>query len=178
MIDWYDKNQCHDKDSNGHDRTNGRIFKVSFGEPKHVAVNLAGELSRTLVALQTSPNEWHARHARRVLQERGPNAEAAKLLVDLREKNRDNTPIALRALLAQRAVGGLSDPTAIEHALADPDPVIRAWTIQLATEQGPPPAPILARFTDLAQKRPVADGPSLPGFGAPASAARKAVGYR
>ncbi len=31
MIDWYDKNQCHDNDVNGHDRTNGRIFKVSYG---------------------------------------------------------------------------------------------------------------------------------------------------
>ncbi len=140
MIDWYDKNQCHDNDANDHDRTNGRIFKVSFGQPKHVAVNLAAETSRTLVALQTSPNEWHARHARRILQERGPNAEAANLLVDLREKNRGNTPIALRALLAQRAVDGLSDPAAIEHALASPDPVIRAWTIQLATES-PHPRP-------------------------------------
>ena len=35
MIDWYDKNQCHHNDVNGHDRTNGRIFKVSYGETKH-----------------------------------------------------------------------------------------------------------------------------------------------
>ncbi len=149
MIDWYDKNQCHHNDVNGHDRTNGRIFKVSFGQPRHVPVNLAGEQSRTLVALQTSPNEWYARHARRILQERGPNAEAAELLLDLRKKNGANTSIALRALLAQRAVNGLSDPAAIEQALTDPDPVIRAWTIQFATEQGTPPDPILARFTDL-----------------------------
>ena len=30
--------------------------------------------------------------------------------------------------------------------------MIRAWTIQLATEQRPPPAPILAKFTELARK--------------------------
>ncbi len=30
MIDWYDKNQCHHNEVNAHDRTNGRIFKVSL----------------------------------------------------------------------------------------------------------------------------------------------------
>ncbi len=33
MIDWYDKNQCHHNNVNGHDRTNGRIFKITFGKP-------------------------------------------------------------------------------------------------------------------------------------------------
>jgi putative membrane-bound dehydrogenase-like protein len=154
MIDWYDKNQCHHNDVNGHDRTNGRIFKVSFGDPRIKPVNLAGETSLALVALQTSPNEWYARHSRRILQERGPNAEAAQLLLELRHKARGNTAVALRALLAQHAVGGLRDPAAIGQALADPDPAIRAWTIQLATEQGPPSAPILARFTELARTDP------------------------
>ena len=32
--------------------------------------------------------------------------------------------------------------------------MIRAWTIQLATEQGPPAAPILARFAELARTDP------------------------
>ena len=40
MIDWYDKNQCHHNDVNGHDRTNGRIFKISFGDTKAVAQDL------------------------------------------------------------------------------------------------------------------------------------------
>ena len=52
----------------------------------------------------------------RILQERGPNAEAAEMLVELRRKSRGNTAVALRALLAQHAVGGLSDPAAIEQA--------------------------------------------------------------
>ena len=38
--------------------------------------------------------------------------------------------------------------------LADADPAIRAWTIQLATEQGPPAAPILAKFAELARSDP------------------------
>jgi putative membrane-bound dehydrogenase-like protein len=34
MIDWYDKNQCHLNTIESHDRSNGRIYKVSYGEPK------------------------------------------------------------------------------------------------------------------------------------------------
>ncbi len=34
MIDWYDKNQCHNPDPDAHDRTNGRIFKVVYGDTK------------------------------------------------------------------------------------------------------------------------------------------------
>ena len=177
MIDWYDKNQCHHNDVNGHDRTNGRIFKVSFGDPKHQTVNLAGETSRSLVALQSSPNAWFASHARRILQERGPNVEAAEMLVELRRKSRGNTAVALRALLAQHAVGGLRDPAAIEQSLADPDPAIRAWTIQLAVEQGPPPSQILTKFLSLARHRPFAVGSSLPRFGDAAAAPRPALGY-
>jgi putative membrane-bound dehydrogenase-like protein len=33
MIDWYDRNQCHHGDVNGHDRSNGRIFKISYELP-------------------------------------------------------------------------------------------------------------------------------------------------
>ena len=155
MIDWYDKNQCHHNDVNGHDRTNGRIFKVSYGATKHQAINLASQSSEALVGLERSPNEWHARHARRILQERGPSKEVSRLLYDLAEKTRGEPAVQLRILLAQHAVGGLSDPAMIEQWwLLDSDPTIRAWTIQLVTEQGTPPAPILAKFAELARTDP------------------------
>ena len=35
IIDWYDMNACHHTNVEGHDRTNGRIFKVSYGKSKH-----------------------------------------------------------------------------------------------------------------------------------------------
>ena len=41
MIDWYDKNQCHHNDVNAHDRTNGRVFKVSYGDTKASPQDLA-----------------------------------------------------------------------------------------------------------------------------------------
>ncbi len=44
MIDWYDKNQCHRTEDNAHDRTNGRIFKVSYGETAIARLPGPGEL--------------------------------------------------------------------------------------------------------------------------------------
>ena len=71
-----------------------------------------------------------------------------------RAQTRDEPAVQLRILLTQHAVGGLNDAAMIERSLADPDATIRAWTIQLATEQGPPPAPILAKFAELARTDP------------------------
>jgi putative membrane-bound dehydrogenase-like protein len=154
MIDWYDKNQCHHNDVNGHDRTNGRIFKVSFGETKTVGQDLQKLSNHELVQMQTFPNEWHARHARRILQERGVSALVNGMLEALGASTIGQPAIQLRILLAQSAVGGLSDRAAIERKLSDPEAVIRAWTIQLATGQGPPAAPVLSRFAEMARTDP------------------------
>src|SRR5215471_9845439 len=51
MIDWYDKNQCHHNDPNGHDRTNGRIFKIAYGETKWAPVDLQKKSDDELIAL-------------------------------------------------------------------------------------------------------------------------------
>ena len=72
MIDWYDRNQCHHFKIDGHDRTNGRIFKVSYGAPRPVHVDLKKLDDLELVKLQLDHNDWHVRHARRILAEREP----------------------------------------------------------------------------------------------------------
>ena len=52
MIDWYDRNQCHHGNVEGHDRSNGRVFKVSYGNPKHEASISSGSTIVQLVELQ------------------------------------------------------------------------------------------------------------------------------
>ena len=52
LIDWYDKNECHHNDVNGHDRSNGRIFKVSYGEPKFAKVDLQKSSDQDLIHWQ------------------------------------------------------------------------------------------------------------------------------
>src|SRR6266481_258215 len=60
MIDWYDKNQCHHTDPNGHDRTNGRIFKIAYGETKWAPVNLAKKTDADLIDLSINRADWSA----------------------------------------------------------------------------------------------------------------------
>lgn len=71
MIDWYDANQCHRPEEGLHDTTNGRIFRVSYGDVKNPKADLKQLSDQELVSLSVNaPNEWHSRHARRLLQER------------------------------------------------------------------------------------------------------------
>ncbi len=74
MIDWYDKNQCHLNTIESHDRSNGRIYKVSYGDKKAAKVDLRKLSDEELVKLLASKNAWHARHAQRILQERSRGA--------------------------------------------------------------------------------------------------------
>jgi putative membrane-bound dehydrogenase-like protein len=72
VIDWYDGNQCHRNEVEVHDRSNGRIYKISYGEPQSVRVDLQQLSESELFRLATQgENEWYVRHARRILQERG-----------------------------------------------------------------------------------------------------------
>ena len=154
MIDWYDKNQCHNRDDKGHDRTNGRIFKVAHGPSKKTDVDLTKRPSLNLVALQRDPNDWFPRHARRGLQERGPNEEVRRALRAMfaPEKEPDAT-VRLRALWALHVSGGLDEPL-VRAGLADPEPDVRAWTLRLATEDRNPSPETLSRFAELARTDP------------------------
>jgi putative membrane-bound dehydrogenase-like protein len=112
MIDWYDKNQCHHNDTNVHDRGNGRVFKIVYGEPKAVSVDLRSMTDTKLVALQTHANDWYVRHARRVLQERAVSGKLDRKEVHaglhrILAENED-AGRRLRALWALHVTGGIT----------------------------------------------------------------------
>jgi len=70
-IDWYDKQICHRNEPEIWDRTNGRIYKISYKGTKAVAgLNLKKLRDEELVKLQGHENVWYVRHSRRILQER------------------------------------------------------------------------------------------------------------
>jgi putative heme-binding domain-containing protein len=162
FLDWYDKQACHTGDVNIWDRTNGRIYKVSYRGTKPVTVDLSKKSDKELVELQLDKNEWFVRHARRILQERAANnkldAGTVDALAKIAFENKDETR-RLRGLWALHATGGLSQ-TQITRALGDESPYVRAWTIQLALEntQGPgamsAPSALLTRMIELAVKDP------------------------
>jgi putative membrane-bound dehydrogenase-like protein len=152
LIDWYDKNQCHENRPDGHDRSNGRIFKVSYGQSKATSVDLEKLSNETLIELLKSKNEWQVRHARRLLQERGPNADVHKSL--LRVLNIDKNPARqLRALWALHATGGLTESIALAQ-LSSKDEYLRSWAIQLLAEDRTVSEKVLTQWQSLAQNEP------------------------
>jgi putative membrane-bound dehydrogenase-like protein len=152
MIDWYDKNQCHHNEVNAHDRTNGRIFKVSYGGARKPPIDLAKLSGEDLVRMLATGDEWHARHARRILQERGPSDRVVETLRSISRDHDRKSTVQLRVLWALHAVGGLDDPAMVMEKLGHPEAIIRAWTIQLATEEGVPADTILGRFAAMARQ--------------------------
>lgn len=150
MIDWYDKNQCHHNDPNGHDRDNGRIFKLVYNETKSLPVDLQKKTDAELVTLQLHRNEWLVRHARRVLQERGGNAAVHAGLRKIIDSNSDVTR-QLRALWALHGTAGLTEEYA-QKLLQRPQPYVRAWTLQLLAQDKPLSEAILAQCAAMAKQ--------------------------
>lgn len=130
MIDWYDKNACHHNDVNGHDRSNGRIFKVIYGEPKRVKVDLKKLSDLELAELVEHENDWYVRHSRRLLQERSAERKIepaaiehlSKTLIEHQEPTR-----RLRALWALHVIG---EEQGIPQPWDDANEYVRGWKVQ------------------------------------------------
>ncbi len=151
--DWYDARACHQQQP--HDRTNGRLYKYTYGNPAPVLVNLAKYSNLELVSLQLHPNEWHVRRARLLLQERAqlkPDPAVHSALLKIIRENSDVSR-QLRALWTLHVTRGLTEAVALE-LLASPQAPVRGWTIQLMCEDKNPTAALLTAFADLARHDP------------------------
>lgn len=151
MIDWYDKNQCHHFNVEGHDRTNGRIFRVTFGDRKPPRVNLAALSSAELAAKLSDPDPFVARHALRILRERGRDAATARLLTKTLAESTDETA-RLHALWGLYAIDEPVDPARVDYHI-EKNEYVRAWTIQLGTQDGASVIP-LDRLVAAAESDP------------------------
>jgi putative membrane-bound dehydrogenase-like protein len=144
VSDWHDTGECHD-----YDRVEpcGRIYKVTYGQPAAVKVDLPALSDEQLVRLQRHKNDWWVRQARRLLQERANASKLGKtvrpqLLNMLREET--NVPRKLRALWALHVTGPLDEKTLL-GLLDSPHDVIRGWVVRLLVED--------RRISDDAAKR-------------------------
>jgi putative membrane-bound dehydrogenase-like protein len=167
MIDWYDKNQCHHTDPNGHDRTNGRIFRIDYQNTTHAIYpgDLASLDDSALLQfeLQSTGNQkdnWHARHARRILQER---ASTGKLRLNPQKESAKygramampmNEDQGLRLLWTEHVTGTMTDSRALDNLRDTKNDYVRAWTIQLLCEDKKISPTTLKEFARLATKDP------------------------
>jgi putative membrane-bound dehydrogenase-like protein len=168
LIDWYDKQQCHTRNVGDHDRSNGRVFKVVYGDTKVTPVDLQQLSDDDLVMSLLRKNEWYVRHARRILQERAAahklDARATQMLRNLLgigdEVVKMNLPsdhhrlssreAQLRVLWALHVIGGLGEADVIKLA-SHSDVMVRAWSIQLALQDGKVSDRVAQAFTELAR---------------------------
>jgi hypothetical protein len=150
VIDWYDKNQCHSTNPDVHDKALGRIYKISHQSDRWVKVDLRKEPSEKLVDLQLHRNEWYVRHARRLLQERGPDPQVHSRLKRILADNPDVTR-KLRALWALHVTGGLTEQDTLP-LLGHDSEYVRSWAVYLLADGSNPSDQALRRFAALARE--------------------------
>jgi hypothetical protein len=119
---------------------------------KPTVVDLAKLDDAALVEHQLNANEWYVRHARRLLQERGPKPAVHAALAKILNENQDDTR-QLRALWALHDTKGLTETIALAQLKRESE-YVRAWTIQLLCEDRSPSAAVLAEFARLAKDDP------------------------
>lgn len=139
LADWSDIGECHDND--GIHRTSGRIFKVTYGDPKPVnggnVLDLSKESDQALAAMLTSENEWFVRQARLQLQQRamrgtkwsGPSVVEGQLLKSTDARDRIAAIGTLHAMGVTRteSLNGF-------YSKAKDDEHTRAFVVRLMTD--------------------------------------------
>ncbi len=136
MIDWYDMQACHLKEIEKHDRSNGRIYKISYGKSPAVKVDLAKQSDLELAEMCLHSNEWYVRHSRRLLEQRAASGKIAKPAVE-RLVAIATTHVEparrLRAMWVLHCTGELTSDVS-KKLSDDASPAVRGWTLRLAME--------------------------------------------
>ena len=158
VSDWSDTGECHNYEVV--DASNGRIFRISYGETPAPAGDLSQSSLAELVDLQFSRNDWLSRQARRLLQERtlaaaaagtdtnidtntdtdataaaaanNTSQEALELLQKLQPSDERE---AVRQVWALYAVGGMAAIQASGLTDTAAPEWVRFWAIQLAADE-------------------------------------------
>jgi putative membrane-bound dehydrogenase-like protein len=137
LSDWVDNGECHDHD--GVHRTSGRIYRITYGtytiplEP----FDLAALTNEQLVERLTSRNEWHVRHAQRLLQERATLGEVGQSLKEYLTRWRDDgdmTDLLRLRLLWTLYVASGCDETYLLKNLDSEDEHVRGWAVRLLVD--------------------------------------------
>ena len=138
VLDWSDTGECHGR--NGIDRTSGRIFKITYGDPKRADVSdMSTKSPKELAELHTRSNEWFSRRARVELASRagaGQNLDDGKQALRAIFDSQSDVAVKLRALWSLHAIGG-ADDAFLKAQLRNPDEHIRTWAIRLLSDAWP-----------------------------------------
>ncbi|MDA1053852.1 MAG: c-type cytochrome [Planctomycetota bacterium] len=153
IADWSDIGECHDND--GIHRTSGRIYKVTYGQPKTTAIGDLSKLSNEhLIEYQLHSNDCLVRISRRLLQERGVVGvdlkDAHRQLNDIFDHNEDVTR-KLRAMWALHVTGGASEAWLLKQ-LHHENEHVRVWAVKLLVDTGTVTVTTREAFENLAEQ--------------------------
>jgi putative membrane-bound dehydrogenase-like protein len=152
ISDWTDIGECHDHD--GVHRTSGRIYKVTYGQPRSPQLGDVSHMTdEELVVLQSHRNDYFVRAARRNLQERaaaGRDMKAVHAALFRMFNEQQAVPHKLRALWALYTTGGTSE-TWLRRQLTHESEHVRFWAVKLLVDRGPPGTEVLGQFVQLAR---------------------------
>ncbi|HZZ81914.1 MAG TPA: PVC-type heme-binding CxxCH protein, partial [Gemmataceae bacterium] len=130
VSDWTDTGECHNYKVA--DKTNGRIFKITYGDVKPWKGDLAKLSDLELVRLQDglNRNEWTVRHSRRLLQERCAMRKLDADAIASLEKmlTHYGTLGALQVLYASKNLDQAKMQSIAENAIHEST---RSWAIRL-----------------------------------------------
>jgi putative membrane-bound dehydrogenase-like protein len=147
--DWHDDQTCHHRDHEIWDRTNGRLFRIRYGELQPYNFDLSELSDDQLVQNLTHSNAYFVRQSQRILQERAASgkinrnkvAEALTALIQSEAPRRSRLQAVWTAWTSGvlRVEGKQKDDsnfvqTDLSSLLDDNDPIIRGWAVQLIGE--------------------------------------------
>ncbi len=158
MSDWHDPQTCHHRDPEIWDRSNGRIYRLRYGNIKSTRVRVPEMTNRELVDLLAHENVWYARAATLELQQRSVSNDFERITVDesltrLSDAAKSES-LRLRVMWARHCCGLLTESQLIV-LLGDREETIRGWAIQLLCESKSKLSPaVLEHFVELASGEP------------------------
>jgi putative membrane-bound dehydrogenase-like protein len=161
VLDWHDTDICGNAINFP---KSGRIYRIMPKGAERIArPNIPSLTDLELCQLQNHPNDWFVRQARTELHHRTISGKldrkAVHKALDEFFESSKTSPKRLRALWAQHVTkrfskGAKGDEKKLIQLLAHSDEHVRAWAIQLLSEDKTPPASIKPILEKLAQSDP------------------------
>ena len=155
LIDWYDKNACHRTNPEIWDRSNGRIYRISYEDIKSQKFDGSTWSEEQLLAAHEHKNDWYVRTARRLLMERSCSPQIIDALWNSASDATKPVARRLRYLWSLHVVGGLTEDR-VQTLLDDKEEYVRAWTMQLELEDQKIADDVLKHLQELAASDPSA----------------------
>lgn len=139
--DWHDIQTCHNRTPEIWDRTDGRLFRIRYGDIQPYKFDLYAESDLQLVQRLESSNEFFARQAQRILQERAADGtldvdSVANVLWETIMTTAEDGPDPLRQLWA----GFVTETIDLAIQLGSPVPIfqrpeVKKWLVTSLGDQ-------------------------------------------